>query len=92
MSSTKMQEFLKEKGVSEQKVILSFPDDSPNKTLSLLKRKGYTEFNNYDSVLKNKKADYLVLGNDSWKQNEHLNNYLNDSIGYFNGITLYKLK
>ncbi len=92
LSSNEMQNFLLTNNVGKNNIILSLPDDSPNKTLSLIKRKGYTEFNNYRTVLRNKQADFLILGNENWKQKESLKTYLNDSIGFFNGYTLYKLR
>jgi hypothetical protein len=92
MASVEMQQFLTQHGVSEKSILLSLPDDSPNKTLSLLKRKGYTEFNDYPKVLRQQQADFLVVGNNKWKQRILLQPYLKDSIGNFHGITLYKLK
>jgi len=92
MASVEMQQFLTQHGVTEKSILLSLPDDSPNKTLSLLKRKGYTEFNDYPKVLRQQQADFLIVGNDKWKQRILLQPYLKDSIGNFHGITLYKLK
>lgn len=92
LSSIEMQDFLLKNEVTDNKIVVSLPDGSPNQTLSQLKRKGFTEYNDYLQILKNKNADFIVLGNDSWKQETKLKPYLNDSIGYFNGITLYKIK
>ena len=92
LSSEAMQDFLLKNGVLENKSIVSIPDDSPNKTLSQLKRKGFTEFNDYKTVLKNKEADYLLLGNKSLLEKDELKSYLDNRIGEFNGIYLYKLK
>ena len=92
LSSEAMQDFLLKNGVLENKSIVSIPDDSPNKTLSQLKRKGFTEFNDYKTVLKNKEADYLLLGNKSLLEKDELKSYLDNQIGEFNGIYLYKLK
>ncbi|HNG70389.1 MAG TPA: glycosyltransferase family 39 protein [Chitinophagales bacterium] len=85
-------ECLETLGVDENKIILSLPDDSPNKTLSLLRRKGYTAFNDYRSILQNRQADFLILGNEDWKDNKTLLKYLTDSIGAYQNITIYKLK
>ncbi|MDB5226992.1 MAG: hypothetical protein JWN78_1185 [Bacteroidota bacterium] len=92
LSSDEMQDFLNKKGATENKVVISIPDESTNKTLYQVKRKGYTEFNNYLSILKNKKADYIILGNESWLTHHELKPYLTDSLGNFHGIYLYKLK
>ena len=71
---------------------LYFPDDLPNKTLYQIKRKGYTEFNDYLFLLKNKKADFLLLRMDCFIYAEKFKPYQTDSIGNFNGIVLYKLR
>lgn len=92
LSSNEMQLFLEKNGVTKFITIVSLPDDTPNKTLYQLKRKGYTEFNNYLDVLKNKKAEYLILADKGWKNHDELKYYLTDSIGCFYDITLYKLK
>ena len=92
LSSNEMQLFLEKNGVSQDKSIISLPDDSPNKTLYQLKRKGFTEFNDYESILKDKKADFLIVENNFAQQHTLLEPYLKDSIGNFNGFVLYKLK
>lgn len=92
LTTNGMQQFLTAHGVYQYKSVLSIPDDTPCQTLYLIKRKGYTEFNHYQEVLKDHKADFLVLNDEHWKQNNALQPYLKDSIGYYNGITLYKLK
>ena len=92
LASDEMQHFLLSKGVSQFKTLISVPDETPCQTLYLIKRKGYTEFNNYIDILKNKKADFLILTDETWKQKETLQPYLKDSIADFHGITLYKLK
>jgi 4-amino-4-deoxy-L-arabinose transferase-like glycosyltransferase len=92
LSTQELQSFLITHGVSKTNTVLSLPDDSPNKTLSLIKRKGYTEFNPYDKVLKEQKAEYLLLGNEVWKQDKAIQPFLKDSIGRYYNFTLYKLK
>ncbi len=92
LASPAMQDFLTAHAVTENKTILSIPDDSPNKTLCLLKRKGFTEFNDYPAILNGQQSDFLLLGNDYWKKNKSLTFRLQDSIGSFHGYTLYKLK
>lgn len=92
LSSEGMQIFLGKNGVTEDKILISLPDDSPNKTLSQLKRKGYTQFNDYMFMLQHKKADYMLLGLDCYIHAEKLKPYATDSLGNFNGFVLYKLK
>ena len=92
LSSEEMQFFLDKNGVTNDKSIVSLPDDTPNKTLFQLKRKGYTEFNNYIDVLKNKKADYIIIGYKDVVNREELKPFLINKIDSFHDITLYKLK
>lgn len=92
LSSNEMQLFLEKNGVHRDKNIISLPDDTPNKTLYQLKRKGYTEYNDYEFVLKNNKADFLLMAQNFDEQHQNIKPYLNDSIGVFNGFVLYKLK
>ncbi|HUM52616.1 MAG TPA: hypothetical protein PK431_12410 [Chitinophagales bacterium] len=91
-SSAAMQDFLEKNGVTKDKIVISLPDDSPNKTLYQIKRKGYTEFNDYLFLLKNKKADFLLLRMDCFIYAEKFKPFQNDSLGNFNGIVLYKLR
>lgn len=92
LSTNEFQLFLESNGVSKSSTMLSIPDDSPNKTLSLIKRKGYTEFNDYKTVLKKQKAEYLLLGNDVWKSDSIIQLYSKGIIGNYHNFTLYKLK
>jgi hypothetical protein len=91
-SSAAMQDFLEKNGVTKDKIVISLPDDSPNKTLYQIKRKGYTEFNDYMFLLKHKKADYLLLRMECFIHAQKFKPYQTDSIGNFNGIVLYKLR
>lgn len=92
LSSNEMQLFLEKNGVTKDKSIISLPDDTPNKTLYQLKRKGYTEFNNYIDVIKNKKADYLIIGYKDVENREELKPYLTNKIDSFHDISIYKLR
>lgn len=92
LPSVEMQAFLNQHGVSESKTILSLPDDSPNITLYLLKRKGYTAYNNYIAVAQQRQADYILLGNISSTMKNNLQPFLSDSIAAFNGYILYRGK
>jgi len=92
LADASFQQYLEKMGIKKLKTVVSLPDDSPNKTLSLIKRKGYTECNNYVKLLKEKKADYLILSDANWKLHPELQPYLVDSIGDFHGITIYQLR
>jgi hypothetical protein len=92
LASVGMQHFLNQHGVIESKSILSLPDESPNKTLYLLKRKGYTEYNNYIAVAQQQQADFILLGNIKSTMKNKLQPFLSDSIATYNGFTLYKVK
>lgn len=92
LASDEMQSFLLENGVDSSKSILSLPDDSPNKTLFFLKRKGYSEFNNYNKVLKENKADYLLLNQSVAPYFKDIAPYLSDSLVTYKGFVLYQLR
>ena len=92
LSTNEMQVFLEKNGVTKDKIIISLPDFSPNQSLFQLKRKGYTQFNDYIYMLQHKKADYMLLGLDCYIHAEKLKPYVKDSIGNSNGFVLYKLK
>ena len=92
LSTNEMQIFLEKNGVTKDKIIISLPDFSPNQSLFQLKRKGYTQFNDYIYMLQNKKADYMLLGLDCYIHAEKLKPYQTDSLGNFNGFILYRLR
>jgi hypothetical protein len=92
LSSKEMQEFFEKNGVIKYKSVISLPDETTNKTLYQIKRKGFTGFNHYEAVLKNREADFLLADENFLKQQKKLQPFLKDSVGYFNGFVLYKLK
>jgi len=97
LSSNEMQLFLEKNGVTKYKSIISLPDDTPNKTLYQLKRKGYTEFNkypedeNYRNLIKYHQADFLLVDSNYMSKHILIKSYLKDSIGSFKGFILYKI-
>lgn len=92
LSSNEMQEFLNKNGVTKYKSVISLPDETTNKTLYQIKRKGFTGFNNDELILKNREADFLLADENFLQQQKKLQPFLKDSVGYFNGFVLYKLK
>jgi len=92
LNTSEMQLFLNKHGADVNKTILSLPDESPNKTLYLIRRKGYTGFNDYLSVLKQRKIDFILLGDEALKSDKDLQPYMTDSLAYSNGFTLYHLR
>jgi hypothetical protein len=92
LSAMGMQDLLIKNGVTEDKKVLSIPDLSTNTTLYLLKRKGFTEFNGREKILKERKAGYLVAGNPYIVTQLHLESYISDTLGSFHDIYLYRLK
>lgn len=92
LSSIEFQKYIISKGIKQDKIVISLPDISPNQTLFLIKRKGYTAFNDYLKMLQAQKADFIILNGDALKSSKTLQPYLQDSIGYFDGITIYKLQ
>lgn len=92
LSSAGMQEFLDARGVRLSSTVLSLPDESPNRTLSQIRRKGYTAFNDYASVLRSGKAAYLVAADPALLNDTLIRPHLSDSLGAYRGVLLYRLK
>ena len=90
LATSSFQTYLSNNNVSNTAVVLSLPDDTPNKTLYLIKRKGYTEFNPYISLLEKHKINFILIGDDALKKEVALQPFLQDSLSYFKGFTLYK--
>lgn len=94
-----LQRYMKEIGLTKEKMVVSIPDKSPNITLYFLNRKGWTNINIGESNigpnivnLKNSGAEYLIISNQSVMTDSTLKPLLNNKIGEFDGsISFYKL-
>jgi len=90
-----MRPYLDEIGVKPEDKIISVPDQSPNASLYLLNRKGWTnaidhDLTNIDKFIQHG-AKYLFVSDPKTLQLEHLQPYLSDKIGEFKGIEVYRL-
>jgi hypothetical protein len=92
LASEELQRFMVQKGIGGHAKILSIPDISPNETLCLLKRKGFTNYNNIDSILQTGTAEYLVTPDEAWMNDVKRKPHLEARLGSLHGIYLFKLK
>ena len=93
-----LNDFLNELGVTSEKFVISIPDKSPNNTLYLLKRKGWSEGQIHPPygpsikiVVTNEDPDYLIINDTSILSVPELQPYLNDFKGQFGDILVYKI-
>ncbi|HNF48117.1 MAG TPA: hypothetical protein PKO18_03705 [Chitinophagales bacterium] len=91
LSSSGFQYFLEKNGVTKDKMVLILPDISTNITLNQIHRKGYTAYNTIDEVLKQHKADFILLGDSSLITN--MRKYIaTDTAATYREMFLYRLK
>ncbi len=89
--------YLNELGITKDKKVIVLPDDSFNRSLYLMDRKGWTNFMNYSSseeieTLISSGAAYLIIAESSFLEAPFLQPFLTEKIGNFEGIELFKLK
>ena len=89
--------FLGSKGISADKKVMSIPDFSPNNTLYLMRRKGWTSFNNprhEASIIKdltqNYGLEYLIVSDSALLKEPQLIPVLDSLVGEYEGIRVYK--
>ncbi len=92
-----MEKYNRKKGMKKSDLVICYPDPSFNISLYLLNQKGWTSFNNpnHDSTLvlqqiKNG-AKYLIINKIDLSSTPQLGAFMKDSIGQYEGFTLYKL-
>lgn len=89
--------FLSEVGVSKEAKLICLPDPSFNTSLYLVNQKGWTNFMIYSSSeeiqhLINKGAEYLLISDGEYLHKEFLQPFLNNQIGIYEGLHVFKLK
>ncbi len=87
-----LQDFLQQHHVNKNKTVLSLPDESPNKTLSLLQRKGYTDFNPYLQKIKENKIDFILIEKTALAQYPNLKPHLQHHVDTFHNLILFQLR
>ncbi|MEM1323880.1 MAG: hypothetical protein AAGG75_26710 [Bacteroidota bacterium] len=96
-----LQQFLLDRGVEPEALVISTPDESPNTTLYYLRRSGWTQFNNVKKWtkvqqgkhfdwpaiqdLRQQGARYLILHDPAYLQREELQPALQKPLGDFKG-------
>jgi hypothetical protein len=91
--------YLRGLGIRFEDKVITVPDESPNITLCLLQQKGFTDYhywNNYKGAAMTERkielgAKYLVVQGDENLKREDVAPFINNQIGDYNGIKIYKL-
>lgn len=82
-------------GITENDKIISIPDGTPNISLYLMGRKGYSNFlgdnKRVISLGIEKGAKYLIVNDEETLKDEFVQQYTYHQIGYFKGVSIYKL-
>ncbi|HET6556476.1 MAG TPA: glycosyltransferase family 39 protein [Prolixibacteraceae bacterium] len=91
--------YLRSKGIKFEDKVISIPDETPNRTLTLLNQKGFTEYhynNNYQGSKRTERkielgAKYLIVEGDENLQREDVSPFTSDPVGEYNGIKIFRL-
>ncbi|MEY5041095.1 MAG: hypothetical protein RLZZ414_637, partial [Bacteroidota bacterium] len=92
-----VKENLKQLGVNRNDRFISLNDNSLNTSLFLMNVRGWTNYLNYSKkedileLIERGKANYLIFEDENLKNAEFLKDFLNQPVGEFNGLFLYKL-
>ncbi len=89
--------YLEKIGIKPTDKVISIPDSSPNITLYLMNRFGWTNFieGNYLKLINlgiERGADYLIINRPELLEKEELKPYLLKKVGEKQNISIYKLK
>ncbi len=94
----KLPAYLDSIGITDNYRILSLPDPSPNITLYLMRRHGWSSYGigsatpeNLASLIKGHEADFLVITDPALAQNPAVQEVLPPQIGQFGNVTMYKM-
>ena len=89
--------YLNEVGVKKDDLVISVPDGSLNVSLYLMNRYGWTNlYHNPLKVndiedLKKEGAKFLIIGDEGNLQDTTLKNYLQDPVGKYGEISIFRL-
>jgi hypothetical protein len=92
----RMRDYLNEVGVNKNDKVISIGDPSFNVSLFFMARNGWSDYLNYNksediNVLINNGAKYLIISNESYLQKDFLTPFIQNKIGGFEGISIFKL-
>lgn len=91
--------YLRELGIKFEDKVISIPDETPNRSLTLLNQKGFTDYhynNNYPGRTSTERkmelgAKYLIVEGEGNLQREDVAPFTGDLIGEYNGIKIFRL-
>lgn len=91
--------YMRNLGIKFEDKVISIPDETPNRTLTLLNQKGFTDFhytNNYQGIKRTERkielgAKYMIVQGDENLLREDVAPFTKDQIGEYNGIKIFRL-
>jgi hypothetical protein len=92
-----LEPYLKEKGIDLEDFVISIPDESPNTTLYLMNRSGWSNLYHHPmkpgdiDEFKKMGAKYLIIGDEKLLHDTLLSPYLKSPIGKYKEISLFEL-
>lgn len=94
-----MHKYLREIGISYENKIITLGDFTPNKTLSLMHQRGFSEYHYSENHQKKEMidkmielgAEYLVIGDDKYLEIPQITPFTKNLIGQYNGIKIFKI-
>lgn len=97
MFDPELEDFLVSSGVEPADKVISLPDDSPNASLYLLNRKGWSGYNVRQlkkdiEFYRKRGASFLVIHDPKMLKSPQLQHILPDSAGSWNDIHVFRLK
>jgi len=97
----KFDDYITNLGIDQQDMVISVPDKSPCTSLYLINRPGFTEWvnasgsplmeHNVKDFVK-RGAQYLIVNDKSYLEQDNIKNFLEYEIGDYKGIKIYSLK
>ena len=94
-----LQDFLDSVGVEKAQRVISIPDISPNNTLYLMRRRGWSLAGNpaemvppMTRMIYEQGASFLVISEESLLENKDLAPFLENELGQYNGVWVFDLR
>jgi hypothetical protein len=91
--------YIRDLGIKFEDRVISIPDETPNRTLTLLNQKGFTDYhynNNYQGIKRTERkielgAKYMIVEGDENLQREDVAPFIQNQIGSYKGIKIFKI-
>lgn len=91
--------YLRGLGIKFEDKVISIPDETPNRTLTLLNQKGFTDYhytNNYQGRHRTERkielgAKYMIVEGEENLQREDVAPFTQDLVGEYNGLKIFRL-